>query len=140
MFIARLKPLLAVLVIAIVGSCGPSVAPSQPTTTAAASAAASPVKGGTLRIGYGADGRTVLALSNSPYASVWGVVPGAPDGAVRRLRGMWRLRFGVDTWYVARAGRTRAVYRTSKGVVREVGIADGRRRTTPRAARRLLRA
>src|SRR5258705_13906908 len=56
MVIARLKLPVALLVIATLAGCAapPSTGPS-PTTAASASAATGPQKGGTLRIGYGAE-------------------------------------------------------------------------------------
>jgi ABC-type transport system substrate-binding protein len=56
MVTARLKLPVALLVIATLAGCAapPSTGPS-PTTAASASAAAGPQKGGTLRIGYGAE-------------------------------------------------------------------------------------
>jgi hypothetical protein len=84
-------------------------------------------------------GRAVLVLSGSPYASARGVAPGSATSELRRrLRGERRVRLGVDTWYFVRGGRTTTIYRTRRGLVREVGIADRRLTATERAARRFL--
>src|SRR5438552_16830369 len=46
---------LAVLFVATVAACGPAAPSAQTSPTASAAASASPTKGGTLRIGYGAE-------------------------------------------------------------------------------------
>ena len=55
--ITQIRLALAVLFVATVAACGPAAPSAQtsPTASAAASASAAPTKGGTLRIGYGAE-------------------------------------------------------------------------------------
>ena len=53
--IAHMRLALAVLFVATVAACGPAAPSAQTSPTASAAASASPTKGGTLRIGYGAE-------------------------------------------------------------------------------------
>jgi hypothetical protein len=86
--------------------------------------------------------RAALALSDSPYASAHGIATGARVAELRaHVRRASRFTVGADTWFLAAgSGRTRAVYRTRGGLVREVGIADSRVTARRAAARRLLQA
>ncbi len=58
----------------------------------------------------------------------------------RRLKGERRVRVGRNIWYVAKGKKARILFRTQKGKVRELGIADRRLTTTRAATVRLLRA
>ena len=85
--------------------------------------------------------RAVLALSNHPAFAVRGVRTGAALRTMRRrVRGERRFRVGRNSWYLARGSRARIVFRVSRSKVREVGLADLRLTSTPRKARRFLRA
>jgi hypothetical protein len=78
--------------------------------------------------------RALIVLTTSRRLSLRGVRVG---GSTARLRGLRRLRIGRNTWFLARAGKGRPVFKTRRGRVLELGIAD-RRLTRSRAAVRSL--
>jgi hypothetical protein len=95
--------------------------------------------GGHVRIGY-MTRRAVLLLTTSRHYAVRGVRNGSTLRLLRRRLGrMWSFRIGRNRWYVARGRRVRLVFKTHRGRVEEVGIADPRSSTTPRRAKRFLR-
>ncbi len=58
----------------------------------------------------------------------------------RRLKGERRFKVGRNLWYVAKGRKVRLLFRTRKGKVLEMGIADKRLTTNRVATVRLLRA
>jgi hypothetical protein len=70
-------------------------------------------------------GRVVLALSANPYYALRGVRPGARLAAIARRLGVGRgFQIGLNTWYLAPGGQSRAVLKVRRGVIEEIGIAD----------------
>jgi Alpha/beta hydrolase domain len=85
--------------------------------------------------------RAVLIVTSSRRFSVSGVRVGARARTLRRrLRGERRVRIGRNTWYLATARSATRVYKTRRGRVLAVGIADRRLAPGRRGARRLLSA
>jgi hypothetical protein len=85
-------------------------------------------------------GRAVLVLTSSRRFGARGVRRGTRVATMRRrVRGERRFRVGRNTWYLVRGKRATIVYRTQRGRVRAVGIADRRLTRGRRAARRFLR-
>ena len=112
--------------------------------------------GGTLRVGYPTNRlasklsrktrkrirrRAVLLLSTSKSFRLAKSKVGTRTRALRRrLEGEHRYRVGRNSWIVAPGKRARILYRTRRGKVLEMGIADKRLTTTGRGTVRLLRA
>jgi hypothetical protein len=69
-------------------------------------------------------GRVILLLTASPYYAQRGVRPGASLAAARRaLRLTGPFHIGLNYWYLAQLGSSRAVLKVRRGVVEEVGVA-----------------
>jgi metallophosphoesterase (TIGR03767 family) len=85
-------------------------------------------------------GRASEILTSSRHLSVKRIRPGSSVRRMhRRLRGERRFRIGKNTYYIASARRARLVFRTRKGRVRAVGLADKRLTRGRKRARRFLR-
>jgi hypothetical protein len=86
----------------------------------------------------GLRGRVIWVTTANPRYSIHGVHPGATLAAARR-----HLKLGRAThvphasWYLIRFGRGTALFKVSRGKVREIGIADTRL-TRPPTRRALL--
>jgi hypothetical protein len=94
--------------------------------------------GSGIRVGY-LSGRAVLALTANAHYALHGVRPGARLAAVAaRLHVGRGYAVGRNTWYVVGTGAVRGVLKVQRGRIGEVGIADGRRLGTRRAARAFL--
>ena len=86
-------------------------------------------------------GRAVIALSTHPKFAAKRVRRGTRTRTMRRrFRGERRFRVGKNTWYLVRARRATLVFKTRRGRVLEVGLADRRLTSTRAKSRRLLRA
>lgn len=112
--------------------------------------------GGSLRIGYPTRrlnrrlvrsqrrrirGRAVLALTSSRRYAIRRVRVGSRTRLLRsRVRGERRVRAGANIWYVARGRRSRLVFKTRAGKVREIGLADKRLTAGKRGFKRLLQS
>lgn len=112
--------------------------------------------GGSLRVGYPTKrlnaklskktrkrikSKAVLLVSTSKAFRLSGAKIGTGTKTLaRRLKGERRLKIGRNTWYVAQGKRARILFRTRKGKVLEMGLADKRLTTTRGATVRLLRA
>lgn len=112
--------------------------------------------GGSLRVGYPTKrlnaklskktrkrikGKAVLLVSTSKAFRLSKAKIGTGTKTLaRRLKGERRLKIGRNTWYVAQGKRARILFRTRKGKVLEMGLADKRLTTTRGATVRLLRA
>jgi hypothetical protein len=81
--------------------------------------------------------RAVLILTSSKRFSVGGVRVG---NRVRRGRGARRVRVGRNTWYLALSRSVVRVYKTRRGRVLALGIADRRLTAGNRSVGRLLSA
>ena len=96
--------------------------------------------GGSLRIGYRRNGRAVLLLTTSKRYRIKGLRRGSRVSKLRqRLRGERRFKVGRNTWYLAPGGASTLVFKTRRGRVREIGIADKRLTRGRAGAKRLLR-
>ncbi len=85
--------------------------------------------------------KAVLAISSSKRFRVGKVRTGMRLPALReRLRGERRYRVGRSVWFTARGERSRLLFRTQKGKVREVGLADKALTSTKLGTQRFLRA
>lgn len=85
--------------------------------------------------------RAILILTSSGRFSVKGITPGASVRMLRRtLHGERRVRVGRNVWYLAPGRSARLVYKTRRGRVLEVGIADRGLTNSRRLARTFLRA
>jgi hypothetical protein len=85
--------------------------------------------------------RAILILTTSRRFSVHRIRRGTRVRTLRRrLHREHRLRVGRNTWYVARGRRSELVFRTRRGRVIAVGIADRRLMHGRRAAKRFLRS
>jgi hypothetical protein len=112
--------------------------------------------GGALRIGYPTRrlnrslgrsqrrrvrSRAIAILVTSRRFSIRRIRAGSSVRALRRrLRGERRVRVGSNSWYVVAGKRSRLLFKTRGGRVREIGIADKRLTRTRVGQRRLLRA
>ena len=112
--------------------------------------------GGSLRVGYPTSrlasklsrgtrrrigSKAILLVSTSKAFKLSRSMVGTKTGTLRRrLRGERRVKVGRNTWYVAKGRKARVLFRTRKGKVLEMGIADRRLTTTRAATVRLLRA
>jgi hypothetical protein len=84
-------------------------------------------------------GRVVLALTANPFYALSGVRAGAQlTTAARRLAIGPGIRIGLNTWYLAPDGPSRAVFKVRHGTIQEIGIADRGLTGDPRSARRFL--
>ncbi len=80
--------------------------------------------GGRLQVAYKA-GRVALALTSSPRYAIRGVKHHTRVRTLRRLlRGEHSYRIGKNRWYVVRAKGGRLVFKTHKGLVSALGIAE----------------
>ncbi len=69
-------------------------------------------------------GRVILILTSSSYYSLRNLRPGATLAAARRvLRLTGQFHIGLNYWYLAPFGASRAVLKVRHGVVEEIGIA-----------------
>ena len=85
--------------------------------------------------------RAIVLLSSSKKFKIRKIRRGTSVKTLRkRLRGERRVRVGKYTWYYAKGKRSRLLFRTRKGKVESVGIANKRLTTTRRGTVRLLRA
>ncbi|MDQ3433229.1 MAG: hypothetical protein M3481_00855, partial [Actinomycetota bacterium] len=85
--------------------------------------------------------KAVLAISSSKRFRVGKVRTGMRLPALReRLRGERRYRVGRSVWFTARGERSRLLFRTQKGRVRDVGLGDRALTSTRRGTQRFLRA
>jgi hypothetical protein len=83
--------------------------------------------------------RAVLALTANPSYAINGVHPGAKLAAVaRRLKVGRPFRIGLNSWYLAPAGASRAVLKVRNGRIEEVGLADKQLTSGGVTARRFL--
>ncbi len=112
--------------------------------------------GGSLRVGYPTSRLTaklskktrkrirrkaVLLLSTSKAFKLSRSKVGTKTRKLRkRLKGERRYKVGRNVWYVAGSKKARLLFRTRKGKVREMGIADRRLTATRSGTVRLLRA
>lgn len=86
-------------------------------------------------------GKAVLTLTSHPAYHVNRVRNGTSTRTMRRrFRGERRFRVGRNTWYLVRGKRSRILFKTRAGKVREVGVGDLRLTRSRRSARRFLRA
>lgn len=84
-------------------------------------------------------GRAVLVLTANPSYALNGVHPGAKLAAVaRRLKVGRRFQIGLNSWYLAPAGRSRGVLKVRHGIIEEIGLADKQLTSHRSAARRFL--
>jgi hypothetical protein len=84
-------------------------------------------------------GRVVLALTANPNYALRGVTPGRRLAAVaRRLHVGKPFHIGLNLWYLAPAGRSRAVLKVRHGIIGEIGVANRQLTSNRRAARRFL--
>ena len=85
--------------------------------------------------------KAVLAISSSKRFRVSKVRVGTRVRALRkRLKGEKRHRVGRSVWFTVRGNRSRLLFRTQKGKVRELGIGDRALTSTRRGTQRFLRA
>jgi len=85
--------------------------------------------------------RAVLAISTSRRLRLRKLRVGSRTRTLRkRLKGERRVRVGRNVWYTARGKRSRLLFRTSRGRVRELGLGNKRLTTTRRGTVRFLRA
>jgi len=86
-------------------------------------------------------GRAVLALTAHPRYSFRRVRNGTSVRQMRRrMHGERSYRVGKNRWYIVGGRRARVVFKTSRGKVRGVGLADRRLTATKRKTRRFLRS
>ena len=85
--------------------------------------------------------RAILTLSTSRRFRIRRIRVGSSTRTLRRhLSGERRIRVGRNVWYVARAARSRLVFRTRGSRVRELGLGDRRLTATRGGTVRFLRA
>ncbi|MDQ3644934.1 MAG: peptidase M14 [Actinomycetota bacterium] len=85
--------------------------------------------------------RAVLAISSSKRFRVGKVRRGTSVGVLRkRLEGEQRYRVGRSVWFTVRGKKSRLLFLTRKGKVREVGLGDRALTSTRRGTQRFLRA
>jgi hypothetical protein len=108
--------------------------------------------GGHVRIGYMSDraltrfarrprrgDRAVLILTTNRHYAIRGIRHGSSVRALRRkFRHLRSVRLGRNRWYLARGRGARLVFKTHRGRVEEVGIAERRPTRGARRARRFL--
>jgi hypothetical protein len=71
--------------------------------------------------------RVVLLLTATPFYALRGVRPGASLAAAKRVLKVGRpFHIGVNYWYLAPFGGSRAAIKVRNGIVEEIGIADPR--------------
>ena len=113
--------------------------------------------GGALRIGYPtgrlsrshsgrglvrrARKKALIVLTTNGGASIRGLTRGSTVRALRRaVRGERRYRIGRNVWFVAPGKRSQLVFKTRRGRVLELGIADRRLTRSRPEVRSLLHA
>ena len=83
----------------------------------------------------------MLAISTSKRFRVKRLRVGSRTRTLRkRLKGERRIRVGRNVWYTARGKRSRLLFRTRRGRVRELGLGNKRLTSTRRGTVRFLRA
>jgi hypothetical protein len=87
-------------------------------------------------------GRVALLMTSNPYYALGPARPGArlTSALSRRLHLGKSLRGGGHTWFVAPGRHANGVLLVSRGVIREVGVADRRLTQNRRAAQQFLSA
>ena len=86
-------------------------------------------------------GRVVLALTANRFYALRGVHPGARLAAVARRLGVGPgIHVGLNWWYLAPKGSSRAVLKVRHGVVLEIGIANEHLTQGSSAALRFLKS
>jgi hypothetical protein len=84
-------------------------------------------------------GRAVLLLTTSTHLRLKGLRVGSSTRTLRRrLPRARRYRVGRNTWYLARSKSSTLAFKTRRGRIRSLGIADGRLTRTRRAQQRFL--
>ena len=112
--------------------------------------------GGTLRVGYPTKringklsrktrrrykSKAIFVASSSKKFKVRKLRVGSRVKTLRkRLKGERRIRVGGGRWYVVSGKRSRLLFRTRKGKVREIGLASKKLTPSRRATARLLHA
>jgi hypothetical protein len=85
-------------------------------------------------------GRAVLLLTTSTHLRMRKLRVGSSSRSVRRrLHKEKRYRVGSNVWYLARAKSSTLVFKTRRGKVRSLGVADRRLTSTRRKQKRFLR-
>jgi hypothetical protein len=109
--------------------------------------------GGTTRIGYPSPrlrrllgargrikGRAVLILTTSRHYALRGVRNGSSLRELRRrFHRLRRFKVGANTWFLARGGKARRLFKTRHGRVGEIGVASARLMRGRRQTRIFLR-
>ncbi len=86
-------------------------------------------------------GRVILVLTSASYYSLRGIRPGARlSDAARVLKIGKPYHIGLNYWYLAANGATRAVLKVRHGVVEEIGIANAKLTASRRAAFRFMKS
>ena len=86
-------------------------------------------------------GRVVLILTSASYYALRGIRPGASlAGAAKVLKLGKPYHVGLNYWYLAPNGSTRAVLKVRHGIVEEIGIANRALTATHRGAFRFLKS
>jgi hypothetical protein len=81
----------------------------------------------------------VLILTTNRHYAIRGIRHGSSVRALRRkFRHLRSVRLGRNRWYLARGRGARLVFKTHRGRVEEVGIAERRPTRGARRARRFL--
>ncbi len=84
-------------------------------------------------------GRVVLALTSNRFYALRGVRPGTRLVSVaRKLRTSRAFHIGLNYWYLAPNGPSRAVLKVRHGIIEEIGVADKRLTQKRRSASRFL--
>jgi hypothetical protein len=85
--------------------------------------------------------RAVLLLTANHHYAIKGVRPATPLSAARHRLALGRpVRVGLNHWYLASDGTSRAVVKVRRGTIDEIGIASRPLTATRTSAARLLRA
>jgi hypothetical protein len=86
-------------------------------------------------------GRVVLALTSDRFYALRGIRRGARLASVaRKLRTGKRFHIGLNYWYLAPNGPSRAVLKVRHGIIEEIGIADKHLTQNRRADFRFLQS
>jgi hypothetical protein len=96
--------------------------------------------GSVVSVGYRTtQGRAVLLLTTSTHLGLRRLRVGSSTLTLRRrLPRARRYRAGRNTWYLARSKSSTLAFKTRRGRIRSLGIADGRLTRTRRAQHRFL--